>query len=109
MKDMDRMIKMEYESGIEFAKKLDAEDPLAGFKNKFYIPMRKSLNMDGKTRSIKPVIYMDGNSLGLASKDVEEEMRAEFERWKDLTTRHSGIDKKAAELQAKLIGAEAEE
>ena len=52
---------------------------------------------------------MDGNSLGLASKDAEEELKAEFERWKDLTARRSGIDKKTAELQAKLVGAEKEE
>ena len=60
----------------------------------------KAIGMDGrKRRSVKPIIYMDGNSLGLASKDVEEELKAEFERWKDLTTRHSGIDKKAAECR----------
>ena len=60
-------------------------------------------------KSKKPIIYMDGNSLGLASKDVEKEMKAEFERWKNLTTRRSGIEKKAAEFQAKLIGAEVDE
>ena len=102
-------INMEYKTGIDFAKKLDKEDPLAKYKERFYIPKRESLNMDGKSKSTKPIIYMDGNSLGLASKDVEEEMKAEFERWKDLTTRRSGVDKKAAELQAKLVGAKPEE
>ena len=100
---------MEYHTGIDFAKKLDAEDPLARYKERFYIPERESLDMDGVSKSIKPIIYMDGNSLGLASKDVEEEMLAEFERWKELTTRRSGRDKKAAELQAKLVGAEPDE
>jgi kynureninase len=100
---------LEYKTGIEFANMLDKDDPLAGYKSGFYIPERESLGMDGKTKSLKPIIYMDGNSLGLASKDVEEEMKAEFERWKNLTARRSGIDKKTAELQAKLVGAEPEE
>lgn len=100
---------MAHKVGLEYAKKLDKEDPLGKYKNRFYIPTRETLNMDGKTKSMKPIIYMDGNSLGLASKDVEEEMKNEFERWKDLTTRRSGVDKKAAELQAKLVGAESDE
>jgi kynureninase len=103
------MILLEYKVGADFAKKLDKEDPLTGYKKRFYIPWKEVLDMDGKTKSVKPIIYMDGNSLGLASKDVEKEMKAEFERWKNLTTRHSGIDKKAAEYQAKLVGAETDE
>ncbi len=100
---------MEHKTGLDYANKLNKEDPLVGYKQRFYIPTRETLDMDGKTKSNKPIIYMDGNSLGLASKDVEEEMKAEFERWKDLSTRRSGVDKKAAELQAKLVGAEPEE
>ena len=100
---------MEYKTDLEFAKKLDKGDPLAVFKKRFYIPERESLDMDGKKKSVKPIIYMDGNSLGLASKDAEEELKVEFERWKDLSTRRSGIDKKTAELQAKLVGAEKDE
>ena len=96
-------------TGLDYANKLHAEDPLARYKERFYIPERNTLDMDGLTKSIKPIIYMDGNSLGLASKDVEEEMKAEFERWKDLSTRRSGVDKKAAELQSKLVGAKPEE
>jgi kynureninase len=97
---------LEYKIGEDFAKKLDKEDPLARYKKRFYIPERETLDMDGRTKSVKPIIYMDGNSLGLASKNVEEEMKEEFKRWKNLTTRRSGVDKKAAEYQAKLVGAE---
>jgi kynureninase len=96
---------MDYDIKLEYAKKLDEEDPLAAFKERFYIPTKK---LSGK-RKPSPIIYMDGNSLGLASKDVEEEMIAEFERWKNLSTRRSGVDKKTAELQAKLVGAEPNE
>jgi kynureninase len=97
---------MEYKTDLDFAKKLDKADPLAAYKKRFYIPEWESLGMDGKTKSVKPIIYMDGNSLGLASKDAEEELKEEFERWKNLTARRSGIDKKTAELQAMLVGAE---
>lgn len=100
---------MDYETGLDFARKFDLEDPLAKFKQRFYIPERESLDSDGVKRSVKPVIYMDGNSLGLLSKDVEAEVITELSRWKDLTSRRSGIDKKSAELQAKLVGAEPSE
>ena len=109
MEYLYRTINMEYKTGLDFANKLNAEDPLAGYKARFYIPERETLDMDGVTKSVKPIIYMDGNSLGLASKDVEEEMKAEFERWKDLSTRRSGVDKKAAKLQAELVGAKPDE
>ena len=102
-------IELKYELGVDFAKKLDDDDPLANYKKRFYIPKREFLDRDGKGKSVKPIIYMDGNSLGLASKDVEEEIKAEFERWKDLSSRRSGVDKKAAELQARLVGAEPSE
>ncbi len=97
---------MEYRTGPEFARKLDREDPLASYKMRFYIPEKESLDMDGKGRSVKPVIYMDGNSLGLLSRDVESEVIAELGRWKDLTSRRSGIDRESARLQASLVGAE---
>ena len=100
---------MMHKTGIDYAYKLDEEDPLADYKKRFYIPERETLDMDGVSKSTKPIIYMDGNSLGLASKDVEEEMKEEFERWKNLTTRRSGVDKLAAELQAKLVGAKPSE
>jgi kynureninase len=48
---------MEFELGMDYALRLDAEDPLASYKDRFY-------HLPGK-------IYMDGNSLGLVSKDAE--------------------------------------
>ena len=106
---MYHQINMEYKTGINYAYELDNDDPLAAYKNRFYIPNMETLDMDGVSKSIKPIIYMDGNSLGLASKDVEEEMKIEFERWKNLTARRSGVDKLTAELQAQLVGAEPDE
>src|SRR4030042_469136 len=47
-----------YEPGEDYAFRLDAEDPLAGYRDRFYLP--------------RDSIYMDGNSLGLMSVDPEE-------------------------------------
>ncbi len=54
----------------ELAAKLDREDPLAPFRNRFYIP--------------KDTIYVDGNSLGLLSVDAEQSMLRVLDEWKTL-------------------------
>ena len=59
---------MEFELGMDYALQLDAEDPLASFKDRFY-------HLPGK-------IYMDGNSLGLVSKDAEASLLEVIEEWK---------------------------
>jgi kynureninase len=50
------------------AQHLDAADPLAKFRKRFFIP-------EGQ-------IYLDGNSLGLLSQDAEETLLAVLEKWK---------------------------
>ncbi|MCO5220076.1 MAG: kynureninase [Thermomicrobiales bacterium] len=55
------------------ALELDAADPLRAYRDRFY-------RLPGK-------IYMDGNSLGLMSKDSETHIRTALEQWKTL-----GID-----------------
>lgn len=58
----------EYETGRDFALRLDAEDALASRRELFYI---------------KPgQIYMDGNSLGLCSKPAEQAVLRALEDWK---------------------------
>ncbi len=49
---------------------LDKKDDLAGFRSRFYIPHR--------------TIYMDGNSLGLLSKDSEKSLLRLLQEWKTL-------------------------
>jgi kynureninase len=49
---------------------LDAADPLARFRERFYLP--------------PDTIYMDGNSLGLLSRDAEAATLAALEDWKRL-------------------------
>ena len=57
----------------DHARALDAADPLAGFRERFYVP-------EGR-------IYLDGNSLGLLSRDAERTALAALHQWKTL-----GID-----------------
>lgn len=61
-------MKYEFESNEEFAEKLDGEDILGRFRNKFYVP--------------ENTIYMDGNSLGLLSKAAEKTIIRVTEEWK---------------------------
>lgn len=62
-----------FDTGEEHARRLDRDDPLAGFRERFYLP-------DG-------AIYMDGNSLGLLSRDAEASLRRLLEEWRTLGVR----------------------
>ena len=81
----------------------DARDPLAGFRSRFYCP--------------PGVVYLDGNSLGLASREAEDAVLAALDAWKRL-----GIDgwldgdrpwftigEDLGAVQARLMGAKPEE
>src|SRR5881394_334003 len=77
----------------------DARDPLAPFRSRFYC---------------RPgVIYLDGNSLGLASRDAEQAILAAIEDWKryGIDGWMSGdrpwfwIGEELGARQAKLVGA----
>src|SRR6056297_2023441 len=59
-----------FEKEKSFAHKLDQKDSLAGFRDRFYIPGNS--------------IYMDGNSLGLLSKDAEYSVNRIMNEWRDL-------------------------
>ena len=86
-----------------YATELDAADPLGPFRERFYLP-------EGR-------IYLDGNSLGLLSKDAEAAVLASLDAWKRL-----GIDgwlkadpdwftigERLGALLAPLVGAEPDE
>jgi kynureninase len=81
----------------------DARDPLAGFRSRFACP--------------PGVVYLDGNSLGLASREAEDAVLAALDAWKRL-----GIDgwldgdrpwftigEDLGAVQARLMGANPEE
>ena len=62
-----------FEAPCEFAEKMDREDKLAAFRDRFYLR--------------EGIIYMDGNSLGLCSKDAEKYVEKAMKDWKE-----AGID-----------------
>src|SRR5467141_3249652 len=75
---------MTFSSDENFAKQLDAEDPLRRFREEFHVPLGK----DGK-----PLIYFAGNSLGLMPKSAREVVNQDLDDWAKL-----GVD---AHLEAK--------
>jgi kynureninase len=66
---------MRFSADENFARQLDAEDPLRGFREKFSLP----LGNDGK-----PVIYFAGNSLGLMPKSARQIVEEELDNWAKL-------------------------
>ncbi len=92
-----------FELGADFAHALDRTDPLRKFREHFYIS-------DG-------LIYMDGNSLGLCSRDAEKSILGMLEIWKEHGINMWSIDggkyflypSHLASKMAPLIGAEANE
>lgn len=63
---------MEFQQGLNFAQKMDREDPLADFRQAFHIPT------DEQGR---PLIYLCGNSLGLQPKQTADFLKEELEDW----------------------------
>ena len=65
----------QYKSTLEFAKKLDSDDELKSYRNKFHIPK----DVDGNE-----LIYLTGNSLGLQPKVTKDYINQELEDWANL-------------------------
>ncbi|MBL7760719.1 MAG: kynureninase [Sediminibacterium sp.] len=64
---------LNFETGIDFAQKADAADPLKHFKEWFYFPQHNGSN----------AIYFCGNSLGLQPIHVEKAIRTELDTWRE--------------------------
>lgn len=64
--------RMTFELGREFARKMDREDPLSEFRDRFLLPR------DDKGERL---IYLCGNSLGLQPKLTEAYLKEELEDW----------------------------
>ena len=56
------------------AQQLDLHDPLANFRNQFYIPQYQNQDL----------VYLVGNSLGLQTKNCKNELNLELEKWQNL-------------------------
>ncbi|HEU5312788.1 MAG TPA: kynureninase [Candidatus Udaeobacter sp.] len=66
---------MTFSTDENFAKQLDSEDPLRGFRDKFHLPLGKD---------DKPLIYFAGNSLGLMPKSARGVVEEELDNWAKL-------------------------
>jgi kynureninase len=66
---------MQFSADEGFARQLDQDDRLRGFRDQFHLPLGK----DGH-----PVIYFAGNSLGLMPKATREVVDQELENWAKL-------------------------
>jgi len=60
-----------FEAAEDFAKRLDERDPLAHFRDRFAIPERNGA----------PVLYVNGNSLGLMPKAARRLVEDELDDW----------------------------
>lgn len=61
-----------YRTDPEFAREMDSADPLASYRQEFYIP---------QAENGQPSIYLCGNSLGLQPKGVKEALNQELDDW----------------------------
>jgi len=90
-------------SGEDHARELDRHDPLAGFRERFYLQ--------------PGTIYLDGNSLGLLSRDAEAAVLDALRDWRTLGVEGwlradppwFYLDEQLGELCAPLVGAEPDE
>ena len=64
-----------FENSLEFAKKCDASDALASFRNKFHLP---------KNAAGQELVYLCGNSLGLQPKATSDYIQQELKDWANL-------------------------
>lgn len=60
----------DFNASLEFARNLDSKDPLQRYRHQFYLP--------------ENMIYLDGNSLGLCSKQGETSLLRVLNEWKSM-------------------------
>jgi kynureninase len=65
---------MEYQNTLDFALKLDSQDPLKDFRSKFLLPKHEG----------KDAIYLCGNSLGLQPVSAQRYLSEQLSVWQDL-------------------------
>jgi kynureninase len=95
---------MTFSADEDFARQLDAEDPLRHFRERFHLPLRA----DGK-----PLIYLAGNSLGPMPKAARQIVEQELDDWATLavdahldgTTPWYSYHETLREPAARLVGA----
>lgn len=94
---------MTAEQWREEAARRDAADPLSGWRGHFYLP--------------EGLVYLDGNSLGLLSREAEAAVLGELARWRELGVAgwSTGdpswfhLSERLGEISAEIVGAEPDE
>jgi len=66
---------VDHNTSREYARQLDAVDPLASFRERYHLP---------KTATGEPMIYLTGNSLGLQPKGTARAIEQELHDWAEL-------------------------
>jgi len=66
-----RLYSITYQNSLEFARKMDAKDPLRAYRSRFFIPQHKG----------KDSVYFTGNSLGLQPKQTAQNIQQELDDW----------------------------
>ncbi|MFK7769470.1 MAG: kynureninase [Mariniblastus sp.] len=90
-------------ASLETAKQFDENDPLAHFRDEFFIPHENG----------SPDLYFVGNSLGLLPRRTESYLKLELERWSQLgvrghftdDTNWMGYHELLTETTAQIVGA----
>ncbi|MBN8660803.1 MAG: kynureninase [Candidatus Obscuribacter phosphatis] len=96
-----------YKSDLDFARSMDAQDELAGFRDEFIFP-RKLTGQNGES-----CVYLAGNSLGLQPKKARDYIIEELDDWGDygveghFHARHPWMPyhEFVTEASARLVGA----
>jgi kynureninase len=95
---------MEFSAEENFARQMDADDPLRSFREKFHLPLGKNG---------EPLIYFAGNSLGLMPKSARKFVEQELEDWArlgvdahmDAATPWYSYHENLREPMARIVGA----
>ena len=98
---------MNYTYSLEFAQKMDENDPLRKYRSEFLFPQHKGQN----------VVYLTGNSLGLQPKAAKAALQQELDDWEkygveghfEAKNPWFGYHEMFAAPLAKLVGAKEEE
>lgn len=98
---------MNYQNTLEFASKLDEQDPLKDFGSQFLVPKHNG----------KDAIYLCGNSLGLQPRSAQKYLGDQLNNWKELAIEGFftgedpwlGYHKKLTHTLSNLLGAREEE
>jgi kynureninase len=98
---------MEYKNTLDFAREMDQQDPLKGFRDKFLFP----------TFHDSEVVYFTGNSLGLQPKSAGDYIKEELDDWAKFGVEGHFMAKRPwfayheflTEKAARVVGAKPEE